>query len=80
MCAVKEIDRPCRGNVTGTGDRAVEAGITALGDGTFIATLDNGFGTKQNSKDAVLAFVRLTFRWETNTVEVLDESFGPEYR
>ena len=50
------------------------SGMTALGDGTFIATLDNGFGTKTNSKDALLAFVRLDFRWETNTVEVLEES------
>ncbi len=51
------------------------SGITALGDGTFIATLDNGFGTKANSKDALLAFARLQFRWETNTVAVLKESF-----
>ncbi len=51
------------------------SGMTAAGDGTFIATLDNGFGTRQNSKDAALAFVQLAFRWETNTVEVLKESF-----
>lgn len=50
-------------------------GITPLGDGTFIATLDNGFGTKANSKDALLAFVRLEFRWETGEVAVLQESF-----
>ena len=49
--------------------------ITALGDGTFVVTLDNGFGTKGNSKDALLAFVRLQFHWETGQVEVLDESF-----
>ncbi len=51
------------------------SGITSLGDGTFVATLDNGFGTKANSKDALLAFVELEFRWDTGEVEVLKQSF-----
>ena len=51
------------------------SGITALGDGTYIVTLDNGFGTKGNSRDALLAFVRLQFDWETGEVEILAESF-----
>ncbi|MDJ0910263.1 MAG: esterase-like activity of phytase family protein, partial [Woeseiaceae bacterium] len=51
------------------------SGITALGDGTYIVTLDNGFGTKGNSRDAILAFVTLRFDWEAGEVEILDESF-----
>ena len=51
------------------------SGITSVGDGTFITTLDNGFGSKGNSRDALLAFVNLRFHWESGNVDVLKESF-----
>ncbi len=50
------------------------SGISAGPDGTFVVTLDNGFGSKSNSRDALLAFIRLRFRWETGDVDILEES------
>ncbi|MEM8684609.1 MAG: esterase-like activity of phytase family protein [Pseudomonadota bacterium] len=50
------------------------SGMAALDDGTFIVTLDNGFGTRSNSRDTLLAFARLSFNWQTGAVNVLSQS------
>lgn len=41
-------------------------------DGALYALIDNGFGSKANSSDALLSFVRLAPDFETGTVEVLE--------
>jgi hypothetical protein len=42
------------------------------GDGTLYALIDNGFGSKLNSPDAMLSFVRLAPDFETGEIEILE--------
>ncbi|MEM8849677.1 MAG: esterase-like activity of phytase family protein [Pseudomonadota bacterium] len=41
-------------------------------DGNLYALIDNGFGSKLNSPDAMLSFVRLAADFETGSVDILD--------
>jgi glycerophosphoryl diester phosphodiesterase len=41
------------------------SGVVEIGDGTFWAMPDNGFGTKANSADFLLRLYRVTPDWET---------------
>jgi hypothetical protein len=46
------------------------SGIKAMEDGTFWSLSDNGFGSKNNSSDAMLMLHHLTFDWDAGTVKV----------
>lgn len=41
-------------------------------DGSLIALIDNGYGTKTNSSDALLGFTRILPDFQTGSIEVLD--------
>ena len=51
------------------------SGIKSMGDGTFWMLLDNGFGSKVNSADAMLTLHRLRPDWAKGTVERLEMVF-----
>jgi len=44
-------------------------------DGSFWAIIDNGFGNKRNSTDALLYFARVAPNWQAGTVEVRQTVF-----
>jgi hypothetical protein len=44
-------------------------------DGSIYALIDNGFGSKLNSPDALLSFTRIAPDFETGTVELVDQVF-----
>jgi hypothetical protein len=44
-------------------------------DGSIYAIVDNGFGNRRNSPDALLYFVRLVPNWQAGTVEVRETVF-----
>ncbi|MFN3635088.1 MAG: esterase-like activity of phytase family protein [Rhizobium rhizophilum] len=46
------------------------SGIKRMEDGTFWSLSDNGFGSKNNSSDAMLMLHHLTFDWDTGAVNV----------
>jgi hypothetical protein len=46
------------------------SGIKAMEDGTFWSLSDNGFGSKNNSSDAMLMLHHLTFDWDVGAVNV----------
>ncbi|MDM7981244.1 MAG: esterase-like activity of phytase family protein [Rhizobium sp.] len=46
------------------------SGIKAMEDGTFWSLSDNGFGSKNNSSDAMLMLHHLTFDWDAGAVNV----------
>ncbi len=46
------------------------SGIKAMEDGTFWSLSDNGFGSKNNSSDAMLMLHHLTFDWDAGAVKV----------
>lgn len=48
------------------------SGIKSLGDGEYLVLVDNGFGSKANSADVMLAFHRIRPDWETGKVKILD--------
>lgn len=45
------------------------SGIAAVGDGTYWALSDNGFGNKLNSVDTMLMLHHLGFDWDAGTVD-----------
>ena len=51
------------------------SGIRSVGDGTYMVLVDNGFGSKLNSVDALLQFHRLQPDWETGRVAILESTF-----
>ena len=51
------------------------SGIKSMGDGTFWALSDNGFGSKANSVDAALMLHELKFDWQAGTVDRLTTIF-----
>ncbi len=51
------------------------SGIKNMGDGTFWALSDNGFGNKMNSSDAALMLHHLSFDWQNGTVNLLKTVF-----
>ena len=51
------------------------SGIQALEDGSFAVLIDNGFGSKANSADAMLMTHRIAPDWETGRVTFLDTLF-----
>jgi len=51
------------------------SGIKRLGDGEFLALLDNGFGNQVNSVDAMLTFHRIRPDWESGKVRVIESAF-----
>lgn len=51
------------------------SGIKAMGDGTFWALSDNGFGNKLNSPDAALMLHHIRFDWAAGTVERIETVF-----
>lgn len=46
--------------------------LRAVGDGTFWALSDNGFGSKTNSADALLPLNRLRIDWATGAVTLME--------
>jgi hypothetical protein len=46
------------------------SGIKRMEDGTFWSLSDNGFGSKNNSSDAMLMLHHLTFDWDAGAVKV----------
>jgi hypothetical protein len=46
------------------------SGIKRMEDGTFWSLSDNGFGSKNNSSDAMLMLHHLTFDWDAGAVNV----------
>lgn len=48
------------------------SGIKSLGDGEYLVLVDNGFGAKANSADAMLSFHRIRPDWEGGTVKILE--------
>ncbi|MFN4205813.1 MAG: esterase-like activity of phytase family protein [Agrobacterium albertimagni] len=46
------------------------SGIKRMEDGTFWSLSDNGFGSKNNSSDAMLMLHQLTFDWDAGAVNV----------
>jgi hypothetical protein len=46
------------------------SGIKHMEDGTFWSLSDNGFGSKNNSSDAMLMLHHLTFDWDAGAVKV----------
>jgi hypothetical protein len=44
-------------------------------DGTIVALIDNGFGSKANSPDALLSFTRIRPDWQTGGVEIVENVF-----
>ena len=51
------------------------SGIRSLGDGEYMMLVDNGFGSKANSADAMLQVHRVRPDWETGRVEILETTF-----
>lgn len=51
------------------------SGIKSMGDGTFWALSDNGFGSKANSPDAMLMLHHLRPDFETGAIEVVETVF-----
>lgn len=51
------------------------SGIKALGNGEFLALVDNGFGSKSNSPDAMLMVHRIKPDWASGRVEILETLF-----
>ncbi len=51
------------------------SGIKAMGDGEYMMLVDNGFGSKVNSPDAMLQVHRVRPDWETGRVEILESTF-----
>lgn len=51
------------------------SGIKTLGDGEFLVLIDNGFGNKANSPDAMLMALRVRPDFETGRVELIDTIF-----
>jgi hypothetical protein len=51
------------------------SGISALGDGEYLMLVDNGFGSKANSADAMLQFHRVRPDWETGRVHFVDSVY-----
>lgn len=51
------------------------SGIKAMGDGTYWALSDNGFGSKANSPDAMLMLHHLRPDFETGAIEVVETVF-----
>lgn len=51
------------------------SGIKTLKDGTYWVTADNGFGSKANSPDAMLAVHRIRPDWKAGKVQVLQTLF-----
>jgi hypothetical protein len=51
------------------------SGIKSMGDGTYWATTDNGYGNRRNSPDALLMFHRIRPDWKTGGVEILETVF-----
>ena len=49
--------------------------MTAAADGSVYAMIDNGFGSKANSPDALLFFTRIAPDWETGRVEIRENVF-----
>jgi len=51
------------------------SGIKRQADGTYLALVDNGFGSKVNSADAMLMAHRLQIDWASGTVTILQSIF-----
>lgn len=51
------------------------SGIKSLGNGEYVGTSDNGFGSKANSPDAILLVHRIKPDWSTGEVELLETIF-----
>ena len=51
------------------------SGIHAVGDGTFLALTDNGFGNKVNSMDALLMVHHVKPDWKSGKTGVLKTTF-----
>ncbi|MGF1527634.1 MAG: esterase-like activity of phytase family protein [Candidatus Competibacterales bacterium] len=51
------------------------SGIKHMENGEYMVLVDNGFGSKANSVDAMLQFHRLRPNWETGQVEMLASHF-----
>ena len=51
------------------------SGIKTMPDGTFWTLSDNGFGSKQNSSDAMLFLHQVKFDWDSGKVEVVKNLF-----
>ena len=51
------------------------SGIQPVGDGTFLALTDNGFGNKVNSMDALLMVHHVKPDWQTGKVRMLKTTF-----
>ncbi len=49
--------------------------MTRAADGSIYVLIDNGFGSKFNSPDALLSFTRVRPNWETGQVEILENVF-----
>lgn len=47
----------------------------AAPDGSLYAIIDNGFGSRRNSPDALLYFVRMAPDWATGAVEIRETAF-----
>lgn len=51
------------------------SGIKSLGDGTYLGLIDNGFGSKRNSPDAMLMVQHIAPDWETGRVTILETTY-----
>jgi hypothetical protein len=49
--------------------------MTRHADGSIYAMIDNGFGTRRNSPDALLYFVRVAPNWQAGTIDVRQTVF-----
>src|SRR5262245_1477427 len=51
------------------------SGIKSMGDGTYWTLLDNGFGSKVNSADAMLSLHRMRPDWAKGSIERLESIY-----
>ncbi len=51
------------------------SGIRTLGNGEYLVLIDNGFGSKANSADAMLSFHRVRPDWESGKVRIIESVF-----
>ncbi len=51
------------------------SGIKSLGDGEFMILIDNGFGSRMNSPDAMLMAHRIRPDWEAGRIEIAETIF-----
>lgn len=51
------------------------SGIKSMGGGDYIVLVDNGFGSRANSPDAMLQFHRINIDWGSGDVRLVDSFF-----